>query len=221
MGDEQNPAPLGRPSTFEGHDPAPGPFPGAFTSPRPLGFDFNPEPLAGRTVSRVDCDWVPTPSPDTTPIKVKAANLAELATALGQLPEAGKGGGSLRSDAPQTSSSGVVSVALKGNLVNKVVEWDGYATASAAAQAHWDVVIKNLKRHEQRHMEIAIEVGNELAKLLIGHEIGSTPSIADKVTSANTRMQKLQDDLDSPGESDHGRKKGHAYGDCNLDPTIP
>ena len=220
MGDEQNPAPLGRPSTFEGHDPAPGPFPGHVYSTTSHWINFDPQPLAGRTVSRVDCDWVPTPVRYRT-IKVKAANLADLATALAQLPEAGKGGGSLRSDAPQTSSSGVVSVALGGNLVNKVVEWDGYATASAAAQAHWDVVIKNLKRHEQRHMEIAIEVGNELAKLLIGHEIGSTPSIADKVTSANTRMQKLQDDLDSPGESDHGRKKGHAYGDCNLDPTIP
>ena len=71
-----------------------------------------------------------------------------------------------------------------------------------------------------QHMEIAIEVGNELAKFLIGHEIGSKPSIVDKTTDANTRMQKLQDDMDSANESDHGRKKGHAYGDCNIDVSI-
>ena len=107
-----------------------------------------------------------------------------------------------------------------GYLVNQVTEWVGYDTASAAAKAHWDVVLKNLKKHEKRHMDIAIEVGNDLAKLLVGHEIGSKPSIADKTTAANTRMQKLQDDMDSANESDHGRKKGHAYGDCNIDTSI-
>jgi hypothetical protein len=221
MGDEQKPAPLGRATALDVRNAPPGPVPGAFTEPRPLGFDFDPIPLSGSKVSRVDCDWVPTPNPDTAPIQVTAANLAELVTALQQLPEAGKGGGRLRADAPKTESSGAVSVKLHGNLVNKVVDWVGYNSASAAAKAHWDTVLTNLKRHEQRHMEIAIEVGNELAALLVGHEIGSTPSIADKVTSANTRMQTLQNDLDSPGESDHGRKKGHAYGDCNIDTSIP
>ena len=69
-------------------------------------------------------------------------------------------------------------------------------------------------------MEIAIEEGNALAKLLIGHKIGSTPTISDKVTTANAKMQKRQDDLDSAAESDHGRKKGHPFGDCNIDTSI-
>lgn len=196
------------------------PGPGSFQGSRPLGHDQSAEPLAGKFVSKVICDWVPTPNPDTTPIKVQAANLADLAAALSKLPEAGKGGGRLRADAPQTDSSGAVSVTLHGNLVNQVVEWVGYDTASAAAKAHWDIVLKNLKRHEKRHMEIAVEVGNDLAKLLIGHEIGSKPSIADKTTDANTLMDTLQKQMDSPNESDHGRKKGHAYGDCNIDTSI-
>jgi predicted secreted Zn-dependent protease len=104
--------------------------------------------------------------------------------------------------------------------VNKIVEWVGYDAASPAAKAHWDTVLKNLKRHEKRHMDIAIEVGNDLAKLLIGHEVGSKPSIAEKTTDANTLMDTRQKEMDSPNESDHGRKKGHAYGDCNIDTSI-
>jgi hypothetical protein len=222
MENEHGTGPLGLQSPASGFaNPAQRvPGPGSFQGSRPLGHDQSAEPMAGKFVSKVICDWVPIPNPDTTPIKVQAATLADLAAALSKLPEAGRGGGKLRADAPQTDSTGAVSVKLQGNLVNQVVEWVGYDSASAAAKAHWDTVLKNLKRHEKRHMEIAIEVGNYLAKVLIGHEIGSKPSIADKTTAANTRMQKLQDDMDSANESDHGRKKGHAFGDCNIDVSI-
>jgi hypothetical protein len=222
MENEHGTGPLGlhSPSTGFGNPAQAMPGPGSFQGSRPLGHDQSAEPLAGKFVSKVICDWVPTPNPDTTPIKVQAANLAELAAALSKLPEAGKGGGALRNDAPQVDSSGAVSVKLHGNLVNKVVEWVGYDSASPAAKAHWDTVLKNLKRHEKRHMEIAIEVGNDLAKFLIGHEVGSKPSISDKTTDANALMDKRQKEMDSANESDHGRKKGHAYGDCNIDTSI-
>lgn len=192
---------------------------GNSTTAGPLGIELA-EPMADRFVTQVDCDWVPTPKPNTDPIPVSAANLADLAVALGKLNEAGEGGGRLRVDKVPIGTSAAVTVTLHGNLVNRVVEWKGYDTASAAARAHWDKVIANLKRHEQRHMEIAIEEGNDLAKLLIGHKIGSTPTITDKVDAANTRMQQRQDVLDSAAESDHGRKKGHPFGDCNIDTTI-
>jgi hypothetical protein len=218
MGSNKIPGPMG----LQGGDTRPAnvmsPGHGSFSSAVPLGIEG--EPLTDRFVTKVDCDWVPTPKPDTTPIVVKAANLKELAAALSQLPEAGKGGGQLRAGGVPAGTSPDVTVSLQGNLVNRVVQWDGYDQASAAAKAHWDTVLNNLKRHEKRHMEIAIEVGDELAKALVGHKIGSTPSIGDKVTAANTRMQKLQDDLDSAAESDHGRKKGHAFGDCNIDTSI-
>jgi hypothetical protein len=191
----------------------------SFTTPGPLGLGFEPEPLADQLVSKVTKDWDPTPKPDTTAISVGGTTLADLAANLAQLPEAGKGGGSLRADAPVITTS-AVTVNLQGNLVNKVVDWTGFSSASAAAQAEWTRVLTNLKRHEQRHMDIAVEEGNALATLLIGHKIGSKPSIADKVTAANVAMQKRQDDLDSASESDHGRKAGHAFGDCNLDTSI-
>ena len=217
------PGPLGLQSdTANSTDlPLPGPATGSFMTPGPLGVDFEPEPLADRFVTQVDCDWVPTPQPNTTPIPVIATNLADLAAALSKLKEAGEGGGKLRADAVSAGTSAAVTLTLHGNLVNRVVEWNGYASASVAAKTHWDQVLKNLKRHEQRHMDIAIEEGNNLAKLLIGHKIGSKPTIVDKVTVANQKMQQRQDDLDSPTESDHGRKKGHAYGDCNIDTSIP
>jgi hypothetical protein len=202
-------------------------FPSADSMPRsstnanPMGLDDSSEPLADRFVTQVDCDWVPTPKPDTSPIPVTAANLAELATALSALPESGQGGGKLRADGVPTGTSAAVTVTLHGNLVNRLVQWNGYDQASAAAKAHWDQLLQHLKKHEQRHMDIAVEEGNNLAKLLIGHKIGSTPTITDKVSAANTKMQQRQDDLDSPSESDHGKKVGHAYGDCNIDPSIP
>lgn len=197
---------------------SPGPDGGGFTTAGPLGFDVEADPLTDRLVSRVDCDWVPTPKPKTDPIPVTAGTLAELAAELAKLPEAGEGGGRLRADPVTSGTSSEVTVTLHGNLVNRAVEWNGYSSASAAAQAHWDMVLGNLKRHERRHMEIAIEEGNALASLLIGHKIGSKPNIEEKVTSANEKMATRQKELDD--DSDHGRKKGHPYGDCNIDPSI-
>lgn len=197
---------------------SPGPDSGGFTTAGPLGFYVEADPLTDRLVSRVDCDWVPTPNPNTDPIKVSAGSLADLAAELAKLPEAGEGGGRLRADPVKTGTSAEVTVTLHGNLVNRAVEWDGYSSASAAARAHWDKVLANLKRHEKRHMDIAIEEGNALAALLIGHKIGSKPNIDDKVTAANTKMATRQKELDD--DSDHGRKQGHPYGDCNIDTSI-
>lgn len=220
MADDRRPGPLGlipEPAAPAGFS-AEGPSTGGFASAGPLGFDVEADPLTDRAVSRVDCDWIPTPKPNAEPIKVSAGNLAELAAALAPLPEAGEGGGRLRADPVKIGTSAEVTVTLHGNLVNRAVEWVGYENASAAARAHWDTVLANLKRHEQRHMDIAIEEGNALASLLIGHKIGSKPSIEDKVTAANSRMKTRQEELDT--DSDHGRKKGHPYGDCNIDPSI-
>ena len=218
MADSNVPGPLGVGSNWAYVDDSATPRT-MLATPGPLGIDFEPQPLSDRFVSKVTRDWDPTPNPDTTAIPVGGTTLADLAANLAQLPEAGKGGGSLRADAPVITTS-EVTVTLHGNLVNKVVDWGGFSSASAAAQAEWTRVLSHLKVHEHRHMEIAIEEGNALAKLLIGHKIGSKPTIADKVTAANTAMQKRQDDLDSPGESDHGRKAGHPFGDCNLDTSI-
>jgi hypothetical protein len=222
MADGLVPGPLGlTPHNLDSTNPRPpGPPTASFTTPGPLGFELEPEPLADRFVTKVDVDWDPTPKPDTTAISVGGTTLADLATNLAALPEAGKGGGSLRADPVGVGTSPDVTVTLHGNLVNKVVDWTDYANASAAAKKEWDRALTALKRHEQRHMEIAIEEGNALAKLLIGHKIGSKPTLADKVSAANTKMQQRQDQLDSPAESDHGRKVGHAYGDCNIDTSI-
>src|SRR5437870_4021462 len=111
-------------SADPGNQSAPGPPTGGFTAPGSAGIDFDPEPLADRFVTKVARDWDPTPNPDTTPIVVSAANLADLAAALGKLKEAGEGGGKLRSDPVTSSTSGDATVTLHGNLVNRVVQWD-------------------------------------------------------------------------------------------------
>ena len=95
--------------------------------------------------------------------------------------------------------------------------WSGYARASAGAKAEWDRMVRKLAAHEDRHVAIAIEEAEQLAKDLIGKEISD---IARMVTDANARMQARQDELDDPSHTDHGAKRGVQYGNVNLDITI-
>jgi hypothetical protein len=76
-------------------------------------------------------------------------------------------------------------------------------------------MFRKLTDHEDRHLAIAIEEGNQLALDLAGQDIDK---IAKLVTAANARMAKRQGELD--GATDHGAKAGVQYGDVILDTSI-
>ena len=170
-----------------------------------------------RIIAKVTKDWDP-PSPRTTPpIVVGGTTLAQAAEQLNKLAEWGEGGGSLRTDPIAAGNSTNLTVRMHANLVRRLPTWSGYAKASPAAKAEWDQMVRKLKAHEDRHVAIAIEEAEQLAKDLVGKEISD---IAQMVTDANTRMQARQDELDDAAHTDHGAKPNVQYGDVNLDITV-
>jgi hypothetical protein len=170
-----------------------------------------------RIIAKVTKDWDP-PNPRTTPpIVVGGATLQKAADELNKLAEWGQGGGSLRTEPIAAGISTRLTVKMHANLVRRLPVWSGYAKASAAAKAEWDQMVRKLAAHEDRHVAIAVEEAEQLAKDLVGKEISD---IAQMVTDANARMQARQDELDDPSQTDHGAKPGVQYGDVNLDITI-
>jgi hypothetical protein len=170
-----------------------------------------------RIITRVTKDWNP-PSPRTTPgITVGGATLADAAAQLNRLNEWGEGGGRLRTDKIPPGNTTSITVNVRAGLVRRMPTWTGYAKASPAAKAEWDQMVKKLAAHEDRHVAIAVEEAEQLAKDLMGKEISE---IVQLVTDANTRMQQRQDALDDANNTDHGAKPGVQFGDVNLDTTI-
>ncbi|MGH8239748.1 MAG: DUF922 domain-containing protein, partial [Steroidobacteraceae bacterium] len=178
----------------------------------PIGID-EPVPLdVARIIAKVTNDWTP-PNPTKTPeIIVRGATLAAVGKELMQLGEWGKAGGSLAADSIEVGTTTDLTINLHGNLLYLLPEWSRYANASAAAKVEWDKMFKALTAHEDRHLAIAIEEGNALAKELVGKDIAV---IARRVTAANLRMKQRQDKLDHATQN--GSKEGVLYGDVTLD----
>jgi hypothetical protein len=186
--------------------------------PGVLGVD-EPIPLDDlqRIIAKVTKDWDP-PNPRTTPaITVGGATLEQAADQLNKLSEWGEGGGAFRAERIAPGNSTNLTVKLHANLLRRLPTWTGYPKASPAAKAEWDRMVRKLAAHEDRHVAIAIEEAEQLAKDLIGKEISE---IAQMVTDANARGQQRQDELDDPANTDHGMKPGVPFGDVTLDTTI-
>lgn len=183
--------------------------------PGPIGID-DPVPLrVSRIIAKVNNDWTP-PSPSDTPkIEVDGATLEAVARQLNRLPEWGQAGGMLRADEIPAGNSTDLTVTLRGNLVYRLPTWTKYSSASAAAQAEWDKMFAKLRVHEDRHLAIAIEEGDQLATALVGKDIDQ---IARRVTAANRRMHERQRALDN--DTENGAKAGVLYGDVVLDTSI-
>jgi hypothetical protein len=170
-----------------------------------------------RIIAKVEKDWDP-PNPRTTPaILVGGTTLAQAADALNLLPEWGQGGGQIRAERIPAGNSTNLTIKLHANLIRRMPAWSGYPKASPAAKAEWDRMSAKLRAHEDRHVAIAVEEADRLARELIGKDISE---IAQRVTDANATLQQRQDELDDPSSTDHGAKPGVQYGDVNLDITI-
>jgi hypothetical protein len=170
-----------------------------------------------RIIAKVTKDWDPD-HPRTTPaIVVGGATLEAAAKQLDKLNEWGEGGGRLTVAAIKPGTSTNLTITLHGGLVRRLPTWSGYPKASAAAKAEWDRMVRKLGDHEDRHLQIAVEEAEQLAKDLVGHDIDDIQSL---VEAAGVRMQQRQDDLDAPANTDHGAKPGVPFGDVFLDFSI-
>jgi hypothetical protein len=184
-------------------------------APGPTGVD-DPIPLdSARIITKVDKDWdglTPTPDFDT----VSGTTLADLDQALRSLKEWGQGGGRVWNDAVPIGTSPTVTVQLRSNVIFRLISWDGYSNASAAAKAEWDRMIDKLKAHEMRHVQNFLDIANQLAKDLIGKDIDK---LVGMVNATGPRIKRAQDQLDA--ETSHGKKKNVPFGDVFLNTSIP
>lgn len=192
------------PSARKGGEPEVAPPMAGLDLPGPVGVDGAiPQQSVTRTVVAVTKDWEP-PNPSTTPeIVVGGDTLEQVAQELSVLPEWGDGGGMLRSDRIPAGISESITVTLHANLLKRLPRWTNYAQASVAVKAEWDRMIGNLDRHEQHHVDIAIEEADNLAVDLIGVEISQ---IANMVTAANRVIheRQVQYDADTNNGEDEG-----------------
>ena len=183
--------------------------------PGPTGFD-DPIPLdAGRKITQVDRDWDPlnlSPAFDT----VSGTTLADVGQALAGLDEWGQGGGRVWNDAVPIGTSPTVTVQLRSDITFRLISWDNYSSASAAAKAEWDRMIDKLKAHEMRHVQNFLDIANQLAKDLIGKDIDR---LVRMVNATGPRIKRAQDQLDTL--TNHGKKKNVPFGDVFLDTSIP
>jgi hypothetical protein len=183
--------------------------------PGPSGVD-DPVPLdTARIITKVDRDWDPlnlTPAFDT----VSGTTLADVGQALASLDEWGQGGGRVWNDAVPIGTSATVTVQLRSDIIFRLISWDGYPSASAAAKAEWDRMIEKLKAHEMRHVQNFLDVANQLAKDLIGKDIDR---LVKMVNATGPVIKGAQDQLDTV--THHGKKKNVPFGDVFLDTSIP
>ncbi len=212
---DRTPGVAGRDPFAQAPDPnGPGESPGAgFADLGPNGLNA-PIPLVARIIAKVDDDWHPAAPNEDPTVSIEADTLADVGKLLPK-GEWGQGGGSLRSDAIPVGTSTNLTVTLHGNLIRRLPEWTNASAASAPARREWERMLSKLKAHEQRHMDIAIDHGNELAKELIGKDIDQ---ISKLVTARNALIAKDQKQLDD--DTNNGSKPGVPYGDVFLDTSI-
>lgn len=183
---------------------------GGFAEPGPIGLKGGGVRFIDRKIANVTGDWTP-PSVNLTEQEISAPTLAEVGRLLNTLPEWGRGGGKIRSDAIPAGSSPTVDVSLHANLEKTMPKWLDYSSASTAAKAEWDRMFAALDAHEQAHIDIAIKVADDLMAKLPGKSIDD---LVPMISAANNRMQNQQDDLDT--RTAHGKNTG-----VNLNTSIP
>ena len=189
---------------------------GGLRPPGPVGVDEAlPMQAITRTVTAVTKDWAPPTPSDKPPIEVGGKTLVQAGQQLNALGRWGVGGGSARAEPTLPGSNPNVSVLLHGNLVLRLPVWTEYSKASSAARAEWDRMLAALRKHEYRHVKIAIEELDNLAVNLQGEDV---TQVVKMVTQANKTMSQRQLELDR--NTDGGMKPGMPYGDISLDTSI-
>ena len=200
--------PSGLAERVEGLTPAAG-----FEIPGSIGIE--PMKAGDRIITSVTTDWDPLVLETTPEIEVGGKNLEDAADELNTLNEWGRGGGGVTNGAVPVGTSSTVTVSLHGKFERVLPTWKRYASASPKAKAEWDRMVAALKIHEDRHVEIAVEEANKLAKDLVGKEIAQ---LVTMVNATGRTIRQRQEKLDT--DTDHGSKPGVKYGGVSLDISI-
>ena len=171
-----------------------------------------------KTVTR---DWGDPPRPrvSTSPT-VGGTTLAEALKELQKLPEWGTGGGNLSG----TGKDGVIALSstdgknftceIKGDFFMTLPGWSGYQNATPAQKQAWDDMIAQLRKHEEEHVAIAYRGAQKLVRTLTNLPVDQA---MQKIQENGQATQDAQDDFDSEGKTDHGRKDWGGFPKVELD----
>jgi hypothetical protein len=130
----------------------------------------------------------------------------------------GRGGGELTLDSTGSVKAGQsFTVTIRGQLINRIPEWDDRSSATTTAQAEWDRFIAKLNAHEECHVEIAKKAFQALQADYPGTKI---TEVNAKFLKAKADLQAKQDELDDANHTDSGTKSGVACGDALLNASI-
>ena len=175
-----------------------------------------------RKITRVTRNWgdPPTPRVSTTP-DIGGKTLKEALTELERLSEWGTGGGNLSGadggEITLTTTDGKnYSCDIKGDFFITLPGWSGYASATPGQKQAWDNMISALRQHEAEHVAIAYRNAQKLIKTLTNLSVDLA---GQKIQEAAQAGQDAQDDFDSAGKTDHGRKAHGGFPKVELDTT--
>jgi predicted secreted Zn-dependent protease len=154
-------------------------------------------------------EWDESDPVTEPPWEVSGKTVAEVRESLEDLgAEWGKGGGTFYAKFVDEEDGSVTAV-VYAQFVKILPTWKDEEDAEADAKARWKTMMKALERHEQRHVDIALEAVKEFADSLPGTLCSG---IVNRHAQAEKKMQTAQKRFDSPECSDHGTKPKCPYG---------
>lgn len=161
-------------------------------------------------IARVRKEWDESEMETTPPWEVYGTTPEDVLASLEALgDEWGRGGGRFYAKY-EDESDGSVTAVVYATFVKILPTWVDEEEGEPDARTRWDAMMVALDRHEQRHVDIAVEEVTRYADGLPGKKCSSIGALQNQ---AEASLEARQKKLDSAGQSDHGRKPGHKYGD--------
>jgi len=106
----------------------------------------------------------------------------------------------------------VVKVDVEHSIRIEMPIWRGYSKSSACMKKSWDDMYRNLKKHEDKHVELGNGVSEKIKKMLLAipaqDSKNELEALIKKInTEIQTENQAKQDKFDT--DTDHGKNAGN------------
>jgi predicted secreted Zn-dependent protease len=144
---------------------------------------------------------------------VPGQTLADVVAAIQHLPEAGQTTWPATFDYTADTNGTITSATVTVRRCISLPQWDGYHSASAAAQAEWDRFAAALQTHETGHSDLVEQYLQHTDQLLVGQLATQAQSIFDNALHA---LQAASDAYDQ--QTNHGQSAGTVI-DTSVDAT--
>jgi predicted secreted Zn-dependent protease len=146
---------------------------------------------------------------------VSGQTLADVAAAIGHLPEAGQTTWPATFDYAADANGTITSATVTVRRLIHCPQWDGYSSASTAAQSERDRFSAALHAHETGHSDLVEQYLKYLDQHLVGQPATQAQTIFDNALHA---LQAASDAYDV--QTNHGQNTGTVI-DTSIDAPTP